>query len=264
MIGRSVIAALALTCGMTCTVACASQPAGPHSESNGSAPKSVASLSPAPSSTGSLSPTSSSPASSTSIATYETETATPAAPTGAHPHPPARACVYPADEPPAAWDPGFVGMLQESDLVVEADIEDRFQRLSQVGDQAFWSQLIDNVAVLRSRTTPAPTVDGLDAQGDPGKPPYAWPTGRYVLLLLPPRSGLSSPSDGTFGMFRIVDGRALRFCPNYDDPANPLAASGNPPTVDELLALIPPDLPPPDVVSPKPSAATVIPAASSS
>jgi hypothetical protein len=38
MIGGSVIAALALTCGMTCTVACASQPARPHFESNGSAP----------------------------------------------------------------------------------------------------------------------------------------------------------------------------------------------------------------------------------
>jgi len=147
--------------------------------------------------------------------------------------------------------------------VVEADIEDRFQHLSQFGDQVFWSQLLDNVVVLRSRTTPAPTLVGLNAQGDPGKPPYGWLTGRYVLLLLPPRSGLSSPSEGMFGMFRIVDGHPLRFCPNYDDPAHPIAASGTPPTLDDLLALIPPDLPPPDIVSPKPGAATVIPAASS-
>jgi hypothetical protein len=200
-----------------------------------------------------------------SIATYETETATPAAPTGAFAHPPETPCIYPADEPstPAAWDPGFVGVLQESDLVVEANIEDKFQRLSQTGDQVYWSQLIDDVDVLRSRTTPPPTITGLYAQGDPGKPPYGWPPGRYVLLLLPPQNEMSTPSNGMSGMFRIVDDRALRFCPNYDDPANPIAASGNPPTVDALLALIPHELPP-DIVSPKPGAATVIPAASSS
>jgi hypothetical protein len=117
--------------------------------------------------------------------------------------------------------------------------------------------------VLRSRAVPAPTVLGLDAQGDPGKPPYGWPPGRYLLLLVAPESGVSYASNGMSGMFRIVDGKALRYCPNYQDPAHPIAASGTPPTVDELLALIPPELPP-DIVSPKPGAATVSPAVSGS
>jgi hypothetical protein len=55
-------------------------------------------------------------------------------------------------------------------------------------------------------------------------------------------------------MFRLVDGRALRFCPNYDDPAHPIAASGTLPTVDELLALIPTELPR-ESVAPKPTTA---------
>jgi hypothetical protein len=114
-----------------------------------------------------------------------------------------------------------------------------------------WSQLIDNVDVIRSRTTPAPHVDGLYVYGDPGQPPYAWPPGRYVLLLLPVRDGLSSPSQGMWGMFRIMGDRALRFCPNYSGPS-PIAASGTPPTVQQLLALIPATLPA-DIVSPKPS-----------
>jgi hypothetical protein len=57
-----------------------------------------------------------------------------------------------------------------------------------------------------------------------------------------------------WGMFRIAGDRALRFCPNYDDPAHPIAASGTPPTVDELLALIPTQLPT-DSVAPKPTTA---------
>jgi hypothetical protein len=151
--------------------------------------------------------------------------------------------VYPADESPAGWGPDFAGLLQESDLVIEADIEDKFQRLTQVGDQVFWSQLLDNVDVLRSRAVPPPTVVGLNAQGDPGKPPYGWPPGRYVLLLFGIENGVSSVSDGMSGMFRIVDGHALRSCPNYQDPAHPIAASGVPPTLDELIALIPAELP---------------------
>jgi hypothetical protein len=237
IIGRALVAALALVVTAAFTAACASQHTTP--------PRSSAVGSP--------------------IASYETETATPAPPTGAEPVPPETPCIYPADEPssPAAWDPGFAGLLQESDLVVEADIEDKFQRSSQVGDQVYWSQLIDNVDVLRSRAVPAPTVLGLDAQGDPGKPPYGWPPGRYLLLLVAPESGVSYASNGMSGMFRIVDGKALRYCPNYQDPAHPIAASGTPPTVDELLALIPPELPP-DIVSPKPGAATVSPAVSGS
>jgi hypothetical protein len=237
IIGRAVVAALAIAVTVTFTGACASQHTTP--------PRSSAVASPR--------------------ASYETETATPASPTGAEPFPPETPCIYPANEPssPAAWDPGFAGLLQESDLVVEANIEDKFQRLSQVGDQVYWSQLIDNVDVLRSRTTPPPTVTGLYAQGDPGQPPYGWPPGRYLLLLVAPRSGVSYASNGMSGMFRIVDGKALRYCPNYQDPAHPIAATGSAPTVDELLALIPAELPP-DIVSPKPGAATVSPAVSGS
>ena len=189
----------------------------------------------------------------TSIASYETETATPAAPTVAHAHPPEVPCVQPADESEAAFDPGFIGILEESDLVVEADVETKFVRLSQDGDQVFWSQLVDNVDVLRSRVVPPPKVTGLNVQGDPGKPPYGWTPGRYVLLLFGAENGVSSVSNGMSGMFRIVDGRALRFCPNYDDPAHPIAASGTPPTIEELLALIPTQLPA-DSVAPKPRA----------
>jgi hypothetical protein len=167
-------------------------------------------------------------------------------------------CVYPADESPADWDPGFVGVLQDSDLVVEADVESKFVRLSQDGDQVFWSQLVDNVEVLRSRVDPPPVVTGLYAQGDPGKPPYGWTPGRYLLLLFGVEHGVSSVASGMSGMFRIVDGRALRFCPNYDDPAHPIAASGTPPTIDELLALIPAQLPV-DSVAPKPSSAQTSP-----
>lgn len=245
MIGRTITGragVLALT--LAFTAACASQQATPPQSSVVETPPQSSAV-PSP------------------IASYETETATPAPPTGAQPFPPETPCVYPADEPPAAWDPGFSGLLQESDLVVEADIEDKFQRLNQVGDQVYWSQLIDNVDVLRSRAVPAPTVLGLDAQGDPGKPPYGWPPGRYLLLLVAPQNGVGYPSNGMSGMFRIVDGRALRYCPNYDDPAHAIAASGNPPTVDELLALIPAELPS-NVVSPKPGAEPISPAASGS
>jgi hypothetical protein len=236
MIGRPIIGAAVV---LACTVACASHASAPSSA--------------APSSAGAM---------PSSVASYETETATPAAPTGAPPFPPETPCVYPADESQSGWpSPDFTGLLQESDLVVEADIEDKFQRLSQVGDQVYWSQLIDNVAMLRSRDVPAPTVLGLDAQGDPGKPPYGWPPGRYLLLLVAPQDGVSYPSDGMSGMFRIVDGRALRYCPNYQDPAHPIAASGTPPSVDELLALIPPELPS-NIVSPKPDADLLSPEAS--
>ena len=183
---------------------------------------------------------------------YETRIATPAAPTEPHAHPPAVACVQPADESAAAFDPGFTGILEQSDLVIEADIEAKFLRLSQDGNQVLWSQLIDNVNVISSRATPAPHVTGLYVYGDPGQPPYGWLPGRYVLLLLPVRDGLSTPSEGMWGVFRIDGDRALRFCPNYDDPAHPLAASGNPLTLDELLALIPPQLPI-DSVAPKPT-----------
>jgi hypothetical protein len=245
MIGRPIVrAAVVLLCTMTCAVGCASQRAGSQrAASLSSAPTSIAPSIPAPSIAG---------APPTSVASYETETATPAAPTGAHAHPPAVPCVQPADESEAAFDPGFTGILEESDLVVEADIETKFVRLSQDGDQVLWSQLIDNTDVIRSRETPAPHVDGLYAYGDPGQPPYGWPPGRYVLLLLPVRDGLSSPSQGMWGIFRIVDGRALRFCPNYDDPAHPIPASGTPPTVQQLLALIPATLPA-DIVPSKPS-----------
>jgi hypothetical protein len=255
MITRPIVRATFLTLCATCAVACASQQAGSQdAAAHSGAPASVPPSIPAPTS---IAP--SIPAASiavvppTSIASYETETATPAAPTEAHAHPPEVPCVQPADESAAAFDPGFTGILEESDLVVEADVETKFVRLSQVGDQVFWSQLIDNVDVLRSRAVPPPTITGLYAQGDPGKPPYSWPPGRYLLLLLPPQNGISSPSNGMSGMFRIVDGRALRFCPNYDDPAHPIAASGTPPTIDELLALIPTQLPT-DSVAPKPSA----------
>ena len=231
MIGRPLIGAALV---VACTAACASQQSASRRSASGqsAAPSAIA----------------------THETEYETETATPASPTGAFAHPPEIPCVYPANEPPAAWDPGFSGLLEESDLVVEADVEDKFQRLEQVGAQVYWSQLLDNVNVLRSRVEPAPTITGLDAQGDPGQPPYGWPPGRYLLLLLPAQNGISTPSDGMSGMFRIVDGHALRYCPNYDDPAHPIAASGNPPTVDELIALIPAQLPA-DIVSPKPGAA---------
>jgi hypothetical protein len=161
-------------------------------------------------------------------------------------------CVQPADESASAFDPGFTGILAESDLVVEADVETKFVRLTQDGEQALWSQLIDNLDVIRSRETPAPRVDGLYAYGDPGKPPYGWTPGRYLLLLFGVTNGVSSVAEGMSGMFRIVDGRALRFCPNYDDPAHPIAASGTPPTIDELLALIPSELPS-NSVAPKPT-----------
>jgi len=144
--GRAAILALTLAC----TAACASQQTTlPQSAPLTSAPASSARLSSAPLSAEAM---------PSRIASYETETATPAPPTGAQPFPPETPCVYPADEPPAAWDPGFSGLLQESDLVVEADIQDKFQRLSQVGDQVYWSQLIDNVDVLRSRAVPAPYI----------------------------------------------------------------------------------------------------------
>lgn len=247
VIGRPFVrAAGLLLCALTCAVACTSQQsASQRAVSHSSAPTSIAASHPAPSHA---------VAPPTSIASYETETATPAAPTGAHAHPPAVPCVQPADESQAPFDPGFTGILEESDLVIEADIETKFVRLSQDGDQVLWSQLIDNVDVIRSKATPAPHVDGLYAYGDPGQPPYGWPPGRYVLLLLPLRGGLSTPSEGMWGMFRIAGDRALRFCPNYDDPAHPIAASGTPPTVDELLALIPTQLPT-DSVAPKPTTA---------
>jgi hypothetical protein len=240
IIRRTVGVSVVLVCTLTCTAACASQQAGSqHAASGNSATKGVASanaVAPSP------------------LESYETEPATPAAPTGAFAHPPETPCVYPADESQDVWDPSFVGLLQESDLVIEADVEDKFQRLTEVGDQVFWSQLVGNVDVLRSRVVPPPTVTGLDVQGDPGKPPYGWTPGRYILLLFGIQNGVSSISNGMAGMFRIVDGQALRFCPNYDDPAHPIAASGTPPTVDELLALIPTELPL-DSVAPKPTAA---------
>jgi hypothetical protein len=251
MISRPIVrTAVVLLCTVTCAVACSSQQAGSqHAAMHGSAPTSIAPSIPA---------SSIAVAPPTSIASYETETATPAAPTGAHPYPPEVPCVQPADESEAAFDPGFTGILEETDLVVEADLETKFVRLSQDGDQVFWSQLVDNVDVLRSRVVPPPTVTGLNVQGDPGQPPYGWAPGRYLLLLFGVENGVSSVSNGMAGMFRIVDHRALRFCPNYEDPTHPITASGTPPTIDGLLALIPPQLPT-DSVAPKPSAAQTSP-----
>ena len=239
---RTVRASVVLVCTLAFAAACASQQAAsPRAASPDSAAGSIV-----PSI-----PTSNQPPSSP-IPSYETRIATPATPTEPHAHPPAVACVQPADESASAFDPGFTGILEQSDLAIEADIESKFLRLSQDGDQVLWSQLIDNVDVISSRATPAPHVTGLYVYGDPGQPPYGWPPGRYVQLLLPVRDGLSTPSEGMWGMFRIDGDRALRFCPNYDDPAHPIAASGNPPTLDELLALIPPQLPI-DSVAPKPT-----------
>ena len=255
LLWRTIRASVVLVFTLTCATACASQHAAPpRAASPDSAAGSNAPSIPTPSSQPpSLRPPSSPGAAPNQLPSpsYETQTATPAAPTGAFPHPPDTPCVYPADASPADSD-GFVGGLRGSDLVVEADVEDKFQQLTQVGDQVFWSQLLDNVDVLRSRINPPTTVTGLIAEGDPGKPPYGWTPGRYVLLLFGIENGVSSVSSGMAGMFRIVDGRALRFCPNYDDPAHPIAASGAPPTLDELLALIPPQLPI-DSVAPKPT-----------
>jgi hypothetical protein len=234
---------VALLCTMTGAVACTSLHGGSQrAASQSSAPTSLASI---PASSIAAAPP-------TSAVSYETQTATPAAPTEAHPHPPAVPCVQPAEESASAFDPGFAGILAESDLVVEADVETKFLRLTQDGDQVLWSQLIDNVDVIRSRGTPEPRVTGLYAYGDPGLPPYGWPPGRYVLLLLPVRDGLTTPSEGMWGMFRILGDRALRFCPNYQDPTLPIAASGTPPTVQQLLALIPSELPS-NSVPPKPT-----------
>jgi hypothetical protein len=260
VIGKPIVGAtVMLVCTVTCAVACASQQAAPQrATSQSSAPTSSPPSMPAPSIPTPSIPTpliatpSIAVAPPTSVASYETQTATPAAPTGAFAHPPETPCVYPADESQDVWDPSLVGLLQESDLMIEADVEDKFQRLTEVGDQVFWSQLVGNVDVLRSRVIPPPTVTGLDVQGDPGKPPYGWTPGRYVLLLFGVENGVSSVSGGMSGMFRIVDGRALRFCPNYDAPAHPIAASGTPPTIDELLALIPTTLPS-NSVPPKPT-----------
>lgn len=242
MIGRPIVrGTVALLCTVTCAAACASQQAGSvRAVSQTSKPASLAPSIPAR--TIAVAPP-------TSIASYETRIATPAAPTGAFAHPPQTPCVYPADEVSGGWDPGFVGVLQESDLVIEADVEDKFQQLSQVGDQVFWSQLVDNVDVLRSRVVSPPAVTGLNVQGDPGKPPYGWTPGRYLLLLFGVENGVSSVANGMSGMFRIDDGRAFRFCPNYDDPAHPIAASGTAPTIDELLALMPSELPTNSVAS---------------
>ncbi|MDQ1486551.1 MAG: hypothetical protein QOJ62_2244, partial [Actinomycetota bacterium] len=131
---------------------------------------------------------------------FETETATPAAPTSAHPHPTVAPCAYPTDRTQPESVAAFSSLLEESDFVVEADIETKFQR--RMGSQVFWAQVVDNVVVLRSRVAPTPPLLGVNAESDPGKPPYAWRPGRYLLLLLAGADGISSPTGGMWGMFR--------------------------------------------------------------
>ena len=127
--------------------------------------------------------------------------------------------------------------------MVEATIEPKLVYLMG-GPVSDWRQPLDDVAVVRARSGTPTDVDGLIAIKQDGEewPPY-WTPGRYLLFLLPVSNRMSEPADGRFGMFAIQRGKAVRYCPNVDDPQHPFVAPGPAPSLAQLVALIPDPLP---------------------
>jgi hypothetical protein len=155
----------------------------------------------------------------------------------AHPHPTYPPCVYPTSSADLAT------IAAESDLVVEATIEPRLVLVVK-SSASIWRQPLDEVNVVRTRAGASADVDSLvEIQQDGETHPGFWTPGRYLLFLLPVKNGMSSPANGMFGMFAIQDGKAIRHCPNVDDPEHPPAAPGPAPSLDQLVSLIPDPLP---------------------
>ena len=96
------------------------------------------------------------------------------------------------------------------------------------------------MSLVRARSGAATNVSGLEEIQQDGEtyPPF-WTPGRYLLFLLPAKDGMSSPANGMPGMFAVQDGKAVRRCPNVDDPEHPFVAPGPAPPLDQLVALIP-------------------------
>jgi hypothetical protein len=155
----------------------------------------------------------------------------------AFPHPTFPPCVYPASPTDLA------NAATESDLVVEATIAPTLMLVDDRG-ATIWRQPLDDATVVRARSGIPTDVDGLSEIRQAGETqPGFWTPGRYLLFLLPLRNRMSQPANGMFGMFAIQDGKAVRYCPNADDPAHPFVAPGPAPTLDQLIALIPDPLP---------------------
>jgi hypothetical protein len=131
----------------------------------------------------------------------------------------------------------------ETDLVVEATVEPKLV-LVDGGSVSVWRQPLDDVTVVRARSGTTTDVDGLEEiQQDGEAHPGFWTPGRYLLFLLPVKNSMSSPANGMFGMFALQDGKAVRSCPNVDDPEHPSAAPVPAPSLDQLVSLIPDPLP---------------------
>jgi hypothetical protein len=147
------------------------------------------------------------------------------------------ACVYPTS--PA----DLADIAAETDLVVEATVEPELL-LVRSGTVTVWRQPLDDVTIVRARSETTTDVDGLEEiQQDGETHPGFWTPGHYLLFLLPVKNGMSSPADGMFGMFALQDGKAVRYCPNVDDPKHPPTAPGPAPSLDQLVSLIPDPLP---------------------
>ena len=127
--------------------------------------------------------------------------------------------------------------------MVEATIEPKLVYLMG-GPVSDWRQPLDDVTVVRARSGTPTDVDGLISIKQDGEewPPY-WTPGRYLPFLLPVSNRMSKPADGRFGMFAIQRGKAVRYCPNVDDPQHPFVAPGPAPSLAQLVALIPDPLP---------------------
>lgn len=100
------------------------------------------------------------------------------------------------------------------------------------------------VKVLANRAnTPTPTA--ITGTG------FSWShtlePGRYVFFLLPD----DQPTMGMYGIFNISGTSVVRRCPNYQTPGTYRTATGAPLSVASFEALIPRQLPLPQIAPPK-------------
>ena len=133
----------------------------------------------------------------------------------------------PARGPCVFLDPQRVNYLvATSDLVVEARVVARPEVVLHPGIATPFSRYhvaINSVVRMRqpfSRATV--TVDEVGAD-----PHSVFHPGRYILFLVRADSGAYFVLGGLDGVYIVQDGRVHRHCANYDDPSQPLQATGS-------------------------------------
>jgi hypothetical protein len=153
---------------------------------------------------------------------------------------------------PSAAD--LAELASQSSVVVEATIGSRPATIAHPGSGAtalrIDSTLLASVKVLAHLSSLSAQAAAPTAMFGAG---FSWSDtlspGRYLLFL-----SHGEPTNGFYGIFRIDSGTVARQCPNYQDPAHPLTATGTQPSVATAESEIPTLLQPLDAPA-KPSAA---------